>query len=47
MVMHIYKPRTQKAEAGNLRVQGQPELHNEILSQKTKKPAEPGAGSGL
>jgi hypothetical protein len=34
MVVHSCNPSTWEAEAGGLRVQGQPWLHNETLSQK-------------
>lgn len=37
MVTHTYNPSIWEAETGGWpRVQGQPELHNETLSQKTK-----------
>jgi hypothetical protein len=34
---HSYKPSTQETEAGRCQVQGQPGLHSDTLSQKTKK----------
>jgi hypothetical protein len=37
MVLHTYNPSTWEAEAGRLRVQGQPGLHSETLSLKKKK----------
>jgi hypothetical protein len=38
MLEHVYPSRIQEAKAGGLRrVQGQPELHNEALSQKEKR----------
>jgi hypothetical protein len=37
-VVHTCNPSTQEAEgAAGLRVQGQPELHSQTLSQKKKK----------
>jgi hypothetical protein len=37
MVVHTYNASTEKAEAGRWRVQGQPGLHSQTLSQKKKK----------
>jgi hypothetical protein len=36
VVLHTCNSSTWEVEAGGLTVQGQPGLHNEILSQKTK-----------
>jgi hypothetical protein len=36
MVVHVYNPHTWGAEAGGLKVSGQPGLHNETLSSKEK-----------
>jgi hypothetical protein len=36
-MVHACNPSTQEVEAGGLRVQGQPELHSETLSQKQNK----------
>jgi hypothetical protein len=36
MVAHIFIPSTGEAEAGFSEIQGQPGLHRETLSQKTK-----------
>jgi hypothetical protein len=37
MVLHICNPSTQKDEAGESQVQGQPGLQSEILSQNNNK----------
>jgi hypothetical protein len=37
MVVHIHNLSTSEAEAGGLRVRGQPGLSNEIMSQKQNK----------
>jgi hypothetical protein len=37
MMAHTCNPNTRKAEAGELRVGGQPGLHSENSSQKKKK----------
>jgi hypothetical protein len=36
MVMQVYNPSIQEAEAGRAKVQGQPGLHSDTLSLKTK-----------
>jgi hypothetical protein len=33
VMMHAYNPSTQETEAGGLRIQGQPGLHNKTLSK--------------
>jgi hypothetical protein len=37
MVIHAYNLSTQKAEAGGLRIQGQPGLHSKTLPQKKRE----------
>jgi hypothetical protein len=37
MVRQTCNPSTWEAEAGELQIQGQPPLHHEILTQKTKQ----------
>jgi hypothetical protein len=44
-MVHSCNPSTQEVEAGRLRVQCQPELHREKLSQKTQE-EERGRGGG-
>jgi hypothetical protein len=37
VVVHAFNPSTWEAEAGGYRVPGQPGLHRETLSRKTKQ----------
>jgi hypothetical protein len=38
MVVHVYNPSTQEAEAGGLRVLGHPELHPDPISKSKGLP---------